>query len=201
MIRYYKNLPPQVEVQNERIRVQPSTTAEEPFDLRRWKEPPHLALANLRPDTPAVLAFTRRYGVVWFRGWADPMWVLPANMIRLRDFLRQGWEGKKDVLGRMWADIEVRMRGEPTGVEIVVEDLWTLIRLTFLQDWVSGRPKVCGNPECPAPYFLAVRKGQKYCSHKCAVLINVRRFRAGNAKPRHIKKSWKRGKHAKAKKA
>jgi len=26
----------------------------------------------------------------------------------------------------------------------------------------------CSNPECPAPYFFAERKGQKYCSVKCA---------------------------------
>lgn len=43
--------------------------------------------------------------------------------------------------------------------------LWSLIRM-------------CENPDCPTPYFLEARKGQKYCSHKCAVLINVRRFRA-----------------------
>lgn len=37
--------------------------------------------------------------------------------------------------------------------------------------------KICANPDCPHPYFLQKRKGQIYCSHPCAVLINVRRFR------------------------
>lgn len=26
----------------------------------------------------------------------------------------------------------------------------------------------CPNPECPAPYFFATKKGQKYCSPECA---------------------------------
>jgi hypothetical protein len=26
----------------------------------------------------------------------------------------------------------------------------------------------CPNPDCPAPYFFATKKGQKYCSEKCA---------------------------------
>jgi len=26
----------------------------------------------------------------------------------------------------------------------------------------------CGNPNCPAPYFFATKKGQKYCSEECA---------------------------------
>jgi hypothetical protein len=26
----------------------------------------------------------------------------------------------------------------------------------------------CGNPDCPAPYFFATKKGQKYCTPECA---------------------------------
>ncbi len=63
------------------------------------------------------------------------------------------------------------------GIEIAVAQLKTFICLLFLEDRRAQRAKVCGNPDCPAPYFLQERKGQTFCTHKCAVLINVRRFR------------------------
>jgi hypothetical protein len=33
---------------------------------------------------------------------------------------------------------------------------------------VAMRARVCNSSDCPAPYFLSVKKGQKYCSSKCA---------------------------------
>jgi len=33
---------------------------------------------------------------------------------------------------------------------------------------IADRARHCLNPECPAPYFFARKKGQKYCSSKCA---------------------------------
>lgn len=204
-IRYYRNLPVLVEAQNERIMVQEAAPAEEPFNLRGWKEPPHVALANLRPDTDAVAAFTPRYGVLsWYQG--QPGIVTARDVVRFRDALRQAWEGNKNVLAQMWVDLRARLRVEPTGLEIVVEDLWTLIRLMFLRDWVERRASLCAacsDEECPTPYFLAVRKGQKFCSDLCAVRINVRRFRERRVRPQTRKKNQDRrgGKHAKAKKA
>jgi hypothetical protein len=32
----------------------------------------------------------------------------------------------------------------------------------------SALAKVCGNPDCPAPYFIARKTTQRYCSEKCA---------------------------------
>ncbi len=32
----------------------------------------------------------------------------------------------------------------------------------------SSRAKVCGNPSCPAPYFIANKATQRYCSDSCA---------------------------------
>ena len=32
----------------------------------------------------------------------------------------------------------------------------------------SARAKVCGNLECPAPYFIASKPTQRYCSETCA---------------------------------
>lgn len=33
---------------------------------------------------------------------------------------------------------------------------------------IAKRMRHCLNPECPAPYFLAKKKGQKYCTAKCS---------------------------------
>lgn len=150
------------------------------FDLLRWKEPPHVALANLRPDAKALSAFTRRYGVVSDRQSSGLRFVTPSDVGRFRDYLQLAWRGDEKVIEQMLVDVRASLQVRSTGVEVAVEDLWTLARLTFLQDKLAGRTQVCAAANtlyCPAPYFLAARKGQTFCSHRCAVLINVRRFR------------------------
>jgi len=57
----------------------------------------------------------------------------------------------------------------PKGIDIYADDLWNYIRVAFLSDHVAGRTRVCANPECVAPYFLASRKDQRLCREKeCA---------------------------------
>jgi len=38
----------------------------------------------------------------------------------------------------------------------------------YFQTAIAHKAKRCGGAECPAPYFIATRKGQKHCSEKCA---------------------------------
>jgi len=33
----------------------------------------------------------------------------------------------------------------------------------------ANRARYCQNPDCPAPYFFAARRSQKYCSDICAL--------------------------------
>ncbi len=33
---------------------------------------------------------------------------------------------------------------------------------------IADRLRLCPNPNCPAPYFIAYRRGQRYCSDTCA---------------------------------
>jgi hypothetical protein len=35
-------------------------------------------------------------------------------------------------------------------------------------DDLRERTKRCSNPDCPAPFFIAVRKSQRYCTESCA---------------------------------
>ena len=62
-------------------------------------------------------------------------------------------------------------------VLLETEILWEYIRYLFLTDYAEKRLFVCEREDCPTPYFVQQRKGQRYCSHDCAVLENVRRFR------------------------
>lgn len=154
------------------------------FDLRRWKEPPHVAFANLPSDLRAALAFTRRYGVISNQYGGGVWQVRPSDLMRFGNYLRQAWKGDEKALHQMLVDIRTRLLIEPDAVRVEVSDLWTLVRLLFLQDKLAKRARVCGNPDCVTPYFLRRRKGQENCSLKCTNLLSVRRFRQDAAKQR-----------------
>jgi hypothetical protein len=59
--------------------------------------------------------------------------------------------------------------------------MWDFIRLAFQRDCLEGKTRVCGNPDCPSPYFITVQKARgkprQYCCKRCLTLVNVRRFR------------------------
>jgi len=151
---------------------------EGPFDFARWKDPPHVALANLQDELKAVLRFTRKYGVLAsdYKGQAKTISV--GQVLHFRNWLRAAWELEEEALRDIFLHMQVAVSD---GDEIVPNDLWTLVRMMFKQDLRHQRTRKCGNPDCPAPYFLAVRKSHKFCSQKCAVLINVRHFREREA--------------------
>jgi len=174
-IRYYGSLPSHAQIDGDVVMVEggavnPAT----PFDLRRWKEPPHLALANLQPDVQALRRFTLKYGIL-FTHPSDT--VRLSDAMRFRDYLRQAWGGSDAILAQMLVDLRAGLNVTPEGLETVPDNLWMLTRLMFLHDRLRARVRICANEDCPARFFLAVRKGQKFCSHPCAVLVNVRRFR------------------------
>lgn len=193
-IRYYK-LATAVEVlpgRYPRLRLEPCPALQgggrEPFDLSQWKDAPHVSLANLRDEPEAVLRFTRTYGVLGQNFEAKTGTVSVRKVLQLRDWLRRAWEGDTHNFFAV-AITHPSLVAQPTGMVIAVHDPWTLVQVLFAQDWREKRIRICANPDCPAPYFRAVRRGQKFCSQKCAVLINVRRFRkraavAGKAKGR-----------------
>ena len=211
MIRYYRTLPSTLELR----RADGKKTAYidvivnnprivQGFDFSRWPDSPHVALANLRDEPEAVWRFTRTYGVL-ARNYKGESIVLPVqDVLELRDILRDAWEGKTYSPLLTTVDVETTLLLGPliaqansnAGIQIQVKNLATLISLLFSQDYSEGWLKKCENSDCPAPYFRAVRKGQKFCSQKCGVLINVRRFREREAKGKA-----RRGKRAKVKKA
>jgi hypothetical protein len=206
-IRYYRTMPSSVELRSDGqkqaridVTVRNPRRAVQAFDFTSWKDAPHVALANLRDEPEAVLRFTRTYGVLVPDYNGESITVPVRDVLRYRDELQDAWEGRTyfplitsfETTVSVWPNVE----GLRAGVGVVVKDLGKLIGIMFAQDLWEGRLKKCENPDCTSPYFRVVRKGQKYCSTKCAVLINVHRFREKEAAQKA-----KGGNHAKAKKA
>ena len=198
-IRYYKGA---YEVgllpgPHPRLRVTLASRGGAPFDVSTWKDEPHIALANLRDDPKAVLWFTRTYGVL---AWGKRKTISVRGALNYRDLLRRAWEGDGELnwMGpynffALPSVKDIWLIAQPTGMIITVNALWPLIQFLFSRDWAEKRIRKCENPDCPAPYFRAVRKGQRFCSQRCGVLINVRRFRERAAKTGKRKNSRGRG--------
>lgn len=92
-------------------------------------------------------------------------------------------QASKDVVerGRFWG---LLVEGPP--------DLTLFERSMFRFHRVITRARHCGNPECPAPYFFATKKRQKFCSPVCGAPSQreskMRWWRANRAKSQSNKK-------------
>jgi len=120
--------------------------------------------------------------------------------VRIRqEILRRAWHRDNTALQQMgiglsgarnaeptYGAIRIHPLVTPTGIDLYAGDMWSFIRVAFMRDFFLGRTRICANNayECPSPYFLETRKGQTFCCHKCAVQMNVRRFRERESKER-----------------
>jgi hypothetical protein len=68
--------------------------------------------------------------------------------------------GDAEALKRLGAALSI--------AQAAVPDLTPFERVAYHFHRIAERARRCGNPECPAPYFFARKKGQKYCSSKCS---------------------------------
>ena len=166
-----------------------------PFPLSGWKEPPHVALANLRADltdSGPVRKFTKEYGYLAGIESAGSWRVDLVGLVDFQNQVRDAWRGNAYALqlGLRGAS-DVFFSVGPKQNELSIGSLRTLIEVVTLQDCAGERLGLCANTDCPAPFFLKVRKGQNFCSHRCAVLINVRRFREREKKV-HARRRIKR---------
>jgi hypothetical protein len=208
-IHYYGRLPKTIEiVPDGAVMGTPGDVrgilGDQPIDILRWKDPPHLFLANLPvnddlggsvrfPDTAireegrkAIASFIRQYGPLYMRGYLgeNRFHERVSHFTQFQRLLREAWQGNDAAVRNLEARIEVRgsrakcwLSIKEKRVEVHVTDLERFICILFVRDYAIGTAKICANLDCPAPYFLQQRKGQQFCTHKCAVLINVRRFR------------------------
>lgn len=149
-------------------------------------------LANLRDSSESVKRFEARFA--GFLPWADLQNTttidvvslpeqIPAvqvnrfemnmsnhRLFELRDALRLVWS-TRDLREKEWRAF--LFRADPTmGISFLLEH--GLPSRSLFDDAVMylfkrvRKMEICQNPECPACYFWATKRGQKYCSEVCA---------------------------------
>jgi hypothetical protein len=112
----------------------------------------------------------------------DLLWL--GQIIQVRDALRAIWR-EPDVRRREWLTFRVRehlmaktdprfmhAEGVISGPEVNLIDRlpppspFEQVIMQLLKS--ADRARYCASPDCPAPYFLAKRRSQKYCSDACS---------------------------------
>ena len=111
----------------------------------------------------------------------DLQWV--GEMVQVRDALRAIWR-EPDLRRREWLTYRLREHlmakadsrfiqaaGVISGPEVIDRlpppSPFEQAIMQLLKS--ADRARYCANPDCPAPYFLAKRRSQKYCSDICAL--------------------------------
>lgn len=112
----------------------------------------------------------------------DMQWL--GEMVQVRDNLRAIWR-EPDLRRREWLAFRLRellmAKADPrfiqaagviSGPEVNLIDRLpppSPFEQTIMQLLKSAdRSRYCANADCPAPYFLAKRRSQKYCSDACS---------------------------------
>jgi hypothetical protein len=70
---------------------------------------------------------------------------------------------------------DIRNLGKNFTIVLEAGTLWQYL-CTLLAFQNVGELRRCGNPDCPAPRFIAKRKDQIFCTSDCAALIAKRRW-------------------------
>jgi hypothetical protein len=92
-------------------------------------------------------------------------------ILYMRDFLRLIWRGNdsaNDCLKILLSGSRIRFdwkRGE-----LIDEPENEFEQAVYALFRNSHLAKACGNPDCPAPLFIAQRKSQVYCGEDCALV-------------------------------
>src|SRR5579872_4313185 len=169
-----------------------------PAAQRQWKEPPHVFLANMEIDNRSILKFNRTYGQIcgtWEKIEGRTAYIIGTAGLReahdKQNLLRRAWHREPAALKLMWVGGQMAELADPSeaysriqiepfvtqkGIDLYAKDIWSFIRIAFLRDFLQNTTRICANGACPAPFFLVARRGQQFCGHKCAVLVNVHRF-------------------------
>ena len=105
------------------------------------------------------------------------------NVVVLGDRLRAAWE-TTDLRAREWRLFQLRLAywqatvtASSIGTEVSehnrrmqdVPEVNAFEAMVFHFGRISDRARRCQNPVCAKPYFLAVKRAQKYCSAACAL--------------------------------
>lgn len=168
--------------------------------------------ARVGDDNPSDNYIGYDYGEPWTR--MPPG--IPKRfflMWQMREALREIWRGNSDKVTQVLLPSLTEIYADPDP-----EGLWPpQLRVNWQRgEFVyaprsefqaavyelfrrSALSKVCANPDCPASYFIAGRKTQRYCSEKCSgVLQRAHKLRWWNEHGKESRSSKRsRGKRGK----
>ncbi len=132
------------------------------------------ALANLRPDQPALLDFRERYDFHYdlsdnvaskYGGDAD------QRTLYFRDLVQRLWSdvpdaGALDIVHELllgWANVRIDWRRE--RLDYHAQSKFQAALYALLTN--NHLAKRCANPDCTKPFFIAERVDERYCSARC----------------------------------
>jgi hypothetical protein len=149
-------------------------------------------LANALTHSDSIKRLLMKYPVLFETLANKPVegWLLVSQV---QDYLRLAWDAS-DLRRREWfifqarrsyhwstvidpinsarldskLEEQVRLSRDLVEAQRAVPALTPFERCAYHFHRIAERARRCGNPECPAPYFFAMKKGQKYCSSKCS---------------------------------
>jgi hypothetical protein len=78
------------------------------------------------------------------------------------------WQKRMRQAADLRQEIDKPLTDEEDRARISPPLLGAFEQVMYYFQRISSRARHCPNPDCPAPYFLAKKKGQKYCSAKCS---------------------------------
>jgi hypothetical protein len=168
-------------------------------DVTTWDDPPHVYLANLAYDPDSrgglaskqqVLLFTRMYGPLE-REDGSPFYLELEVFHNVQKHLREAWQEQDHhrIFKRSWWTGESTDENNPEHqfhvnwevkrgrLQMKVKTCKDYLSVLLARDIIEKHAKICRNPKCPTPYFVAERTDAKYCGHPCAVTIGVKNFR------------------------
>jgi hypothetical protein len=149
---------------------------------------------NVTTETDAAIARLVRHHPEVFsalpEGQSAAHWDIVA---RVQNFLRLAWDAP-DLRSREWYIFKARMEWHQlttfaplwekrilqggTPVNQLTDQEFSLYihpppltpfeRVMWHFHRIAEKARHCAHPECPAPYFFAAKKGQKYCSLECS---------------------------------
>lgn len=148
-------------------------------------------LANLADCNPESLDRLQRRNTTVLQSVASPHKGGPPRLAEftvrnLRGELRKAWDApdrrQRDwyiFQLRTWFNMYSRVFEESKAVEaggskpnVVIVECPPVTPLEavmfYFQTGVADKAKHCQNPGCPAPYFIAEKRWQKYCSEACS---------------------------------
>ncbi len=158
----------------------------------RWKQPPHVAFANMNFDIDSVKSFTRTYGppiLDMAQLPEEPGEQFEVNMFsvgQMQDRLRRAWRARDAKAlwfprgGEELAIYYVAMTWSAPGMVIAPADVWTYMRLLLTRDIEAKLARMCASPKCPEPFFVAGRTNQDFCrnpKYQCGNAEMQRRWR------------------------